>query len=53
MKWYLKERYLRNLIRGNMIDKKSFINYKNNIMLHYIKSPQNWIANKKNKKKNN
>ena len=39
MEWYLKERYLRNIIRGNMDNKLSFIKYKNNIMLHYINRP--------------
>jgi hypothetical protein len=34
--WFLKKRALRGIINGNMKDKKSYINYKNNVMLKYI-----------------
>jgi len=40
--WFLKKRALRQIISGNMKDKKSYINYKNNIMLKYIKRPNEW-----------
>ncbi|EAS01344.1 hypothetical protein TTHERM_00149540 (macronuclear) [Tetrahymena thermophila SB210] len=47
MRWYLKERYFRNIINGNMKDKLAFIRYKNKIMLHYINKPHKWNSNKK------
>jgi len=47
MKWFLKERYFRNILNGNMNDKLAFIKYKNKIMLHYINKPHKWNSNKK------
>ena len=47
MKWFLKERYFRNILSGNMNDKLAFIKYKNKIMLHYINNPHKWNSNKK------
>lgn len=49
IKWYLKERYFRSILTGNMNDKLAFIRYKNKIMLHYINKPHKWNSNKKKK----
>jgi len=46
-RWFLKERALRYIIHGNMVDKISYIQYKNHIMLHYINRPEKWNSNAK------
>lgn len=37
---------MRYIIQGNMIDKLSYIRFKNEIMLHYIDRPERWNSNK-------
>lgn len=36
MVWFLKERYIRYIISGNMANKKQYIKYKNQVMLQLI-----------------
>lgn len=43
--WFLKERALRYILLGNMTDKLSYIKYKNDIMIHYINNPEEWLNN--------
>ena len=43
--WFFRERALRYILLGNMTDKLSYINYKNDIMIHYINKPEKWLNN--------
>jgi len=45
-KWFLRERALRFIIRGNMKDKIKYIHFKDNVMLKYFNTPQMWSGNK-------
>ncbi|KRX01174.1 hypothetical protein PPERSA_03678 [Pseudocohnilembus persalinus] len=51
--WFLKYRALRYIINGAMSDKKGYLQFKNQIMLHYVQKPETWNANlaKKSKRK--
>jgi hypothetical protein len=33
MKWFLKEKYLRHCLEGDMNDKQAYIKYKNEVIL--------------------
>ncbi|KRX06921.1 hypothetical protein PPERSA_07084 [Pseudocohnilembus persalinus] len=43
--WFLKKRALRYILNGNMKDKKSYINYKNKVMINFINQPEAWTSN--------
>jgi len=48
-KWFLKERIARYIMKGEMEDKKTYIKYKNQVMLKYADSLEDWTSNKKKK----
>ena len=48
-KWFLEERAIRYIVIGKMKNKKMYINYKNKVMLHYVKKPDAYKSNFRNK----
>lgn len=45
-KWFLRERAVRYILKGDAKDKMAYIRYKNDIMLYYINKPETWVSNK-------
>jgi len=45
-KWFLKEKAIRFIARGNMKDKHKYIQFKNNVMLRFFNDPEMWSGNK-------
>lgn len=50
-KWFLKERIVRYIMKGEMTDKLMYIKYKNEVMLQYADTLQDWKSNKSTSKK--
>lgn len=45
-KWFLKNRATRYiLLNGRMKDKKAYLDYKNNVMMYYLKHPERYLKN--------
>jgi hypothetical protein len=45
--WFLKERAFRYIMTGAMSDKKSYLKFKNEIMMIYVRKPESWDSNLK------
>jgi len=45
-RWFLKNRIVRYILKGDMADKLSYIRYKNQVMLKYLDRPDSWVSNK-------
>lgn len=45
-RWFLQNRALRYILKGEMKDKKTYIKYKNEVMLRYLDTPNKWHSNK-------
>lgn len=45
-KWFLKNRAIRYILEGKMVEKLEFIKYKNHVLLKYIDQPERYFRNK-------
>lgn len=45
-KWFLKNRAIRYILEGKMVEKLEFIKYKNHVLLKYIDHPERYFRNK-------
>jgi len=45
--WFLRERSVRYILYGKMKDKKKYIKYKNNVLLYYVRHPEQFKSNQR------
>ena len=43
--WFLKNRAVRYILSGNMLNKTSYIKYKNDVMINSVLQPELWVTN--------